>query len=229
MGDLIKRIVLSCFPELGSGYHLPMLGRVEAVSNPPVSGATCTQADPRYAVSIQPLDNQLQPRGEVLQDLVLSVPWAGQQRGFFALPDPGCIVEFCFAYGLPNLIQVRGVIPWGLELPPLDVGASRWQAGPDAYSACDAAGHWTQEADSLESRARSSQALRSPKTWIGSDQENLLAIVSELAEAVADTLDVLATHTHAGPGTPPDQAANVTAQSQALQAIKSRLDAITAS
>lgn len=44
--------------------------------------------------------------------------YGGQQRGFFSLPDPETIIAFCFAYASPKLIMIRGVIPWGMKLPP---------------------------------------------------------------------------------------------------------------
>ena len=224
---MIERIVLSRFPELRNGYHLPMLGRVVNIGNPPDSGGTCTHEEPRYAVDIQPLDQHFRPRGELLRDLVVSVPWAGQNRGFFALPDPGCIVEFCFSYALPHLVHIRGIIPWDLQLPPIDSGTSRWQAGPDAHVATDRQGNWEQVGSSDQTVARDRQILKSPSTWLGSESENLLSIVSELAEAIASALDVLATHTHPGVG-PSGEGASVSSQSASLRSIQKRLDGITA-
>ncbi len=42
------------------------------------------------------------------------------------------------------------------------------------------------------------QWLQAPKTWIGSKEENVLELLSELMQVVKELADTLATHTHSG-------------------------------
>lgn len=77
------------------------------------------------------------------------------------------------------------------------------------------------------------QWLQSPKTWIGSKQENVLVLVSELMQVVKELADTLATHTHggvmAGPATTasPNQASDISDHGSDSAKLKARLDPIT--
>lgn len=77
------------------------------------------------------------------------------------------------------------------------------------------------------------QWLQSPKTWIGSKQENVLVLVSELMQVVKELADTLATHTHggvmAGPAATaaPNQASDISDHSSDSAQLKARLDPIT--
>ncbi|EGR4229455.1 hypothetical protein DDM64_17490 [Vibrio cholerae] len=77
------------------------------------------------------------------------------------------------------------------------------------------------------------QWLQSPKTWIGSKQENVLVLVSELMQVVKELADTLATHTHggvmAGPATTaaPNQASDISDHGSDSAQLKARLDPIT--
>ena len=227
MEEAIKRILLRLFPELKNGYHKPMLGRVERIANPPKAGGVSTHEEPMHAVDIQPMDEHFRPKGELLRDLVVAVPYAGQHRGFYALPDKGCIVEFCFGYALPHLIHIRGVIPWGLELPAVDVGEAKWQHSQECYLGYDKDGNWEQIGKVHRSVAAVKQLMKSPKTWVGSDSENVLQILSDFMQDTADALDVLAGHTHPNVGAC-SQGSSIAAKSSAIKESKSgRLDPIT--
>ncbi|MBU5876970.1 hypothetical protein JVW17_19800, partial [Vibrio cholerae O1] len=77
------------------------------------------------------------------------------------------------------------------------------------------------------------QWLQSPKTWIGSKQENVLVLVSELMQVVKELADTLATHTHggvmAGPAATaaPNQASDISDHGTDSAQLKARLDPIT--
>ncbi|GAA4650517.1 hypothetical protein GCM10023116_28000 [Kistimonas scapharcae] len=227
MEEAIKRILLRLFPELKNGYHKPMLGRVERIANPPKDGGTCTHDDPLYAVDIQPLDAHFRPRGEVLRDLVVAVPYAGQHRGFFALPDPGCIVEFCFSYALPHLVHIRGVIPWGLELPAVDEGEAKWQHSQTTWQGYDTDGNWRKVGKIHENIAAIRQLMKSPKTWLGSDKENVLKILSDFMETTAAALTELASHTHRADQLPTVKESVEAKATTITQSKTTRLDPIT--
>ncbi|AMG01961.1 TPA: hypothetical protein ACMDRY_000401 [Vibrio cholerae] len=77
------------------------------------------------------------------------------------------------------------------------------------------------------------QWLQSPKTWLGSKQENVLILLSELMQVVKELADTLASHTHggvmAGPATTaaPNQASDISAHGSDSAQLKARLDPIT--
>ena len=227
MEEEIRRILLSEQPELRNGYHLPMLGRVERITTPPKDGGICTHEDPLHAIDLQPLDEHFNPKGELLRDVVVAVPYAGQHRGFYALPDPGCIIEFCFSYALPHLIHIRGVIPWGLQLPKVNAGEAKWQHSPETHQGYDQAGNWHKTGKIHQNIAAIKQIMKSPKTWIGSDGENVLQILIDFMEETAAALDVIASHTHPNVGSC-SQGGEISGKSAVIKGIHSnRLGPIT--
>ncbi|WP_375750961.1 hypothetical protein [Vibrio sp. HN007] len=74
------------------------------------------------------------------------------------------------------------------------------------------------------------QWLQAPKTWVGSKQENVLILLSELMQVVKELADTLASHTHsgvlAGPATTaaPVQANAITEHGGDSNSLKERLD-----
>ncbi|WP_456297319.1 hypothetical protein M1D72_14185 [Vibrio sp. AK197] len=79
------------------------------------------------------------------------------------------------------------------------------------------------------------QWLQAPKTWLGSKEENVLVLLSELMQVVKELADTLATHTHSGvaPGNamtqPPAQASAMTNHGTQSSELKTRLDPISQS
>ena len=77
------------------------------------------------------------------------------------------------------------------------------------------------------------QWLQAPKTWIGSKEENVLVLLSELMQVVKKLADTLSTHTHSGiaPGNaitqPPAQASAITNHGTQSSELKTRLDPIS--
>ena len=214
-----------------------MLGRIEGIPKAPEQGGQCTLDEPLYAVDIQPLDEHFKDKGVLLRDLVVGMVYAGQERGFFAMPDPGTIVEFCFAYASPRLIFIRGVIPWGIKLPPLSEGEAKWHRSLDTWQGYDAEGNWHRKTPKdikdhcdriRECLAQSKQILKSPKTWIGSDSENLLSMIIETLSELESALGALASHTHNGGQVgAPDQSGDISGSSSNLSGIRGRLEPIT--
>ena len=236
--EAIRRLVNRLYPELKSGYHKPMLGRVERITNPPVNGGDCTLDTPYYAVDIQPLDSHFKPKGELLRDVVMGLSYCGQERGLFALPDKGCLVEFCFSYASPGLVFIRGVIPWGLKLPPLNTDEALWYHSKSIYQGYDKSGNWhrntTENINDSCSKIRecialTKQLLKSPKTWLGSDNENVLSILLDFMSEMETVLVTIAQHTHnSGQVGAPDQGSNISSSATAVGDMKSnRLAPIT--
>jgi hypothetical protein len=77
----------------------------------------------------------------------------------------------------------------------------------------------------LVSTSNGKQLLKAPKTWVGSNSENVLGLLSELMAQVILLANVLASHTHPSVGVI-SQASSVTAVSTSVTGIKGRLDGI---
>ena len=77
------------------------------------------------------------------------------------------------------------------------------------------------------------QDHRSPKTWLGSDSENVLELLSELMATVSALASTCASHTHpgiaSGPDStqPPNQAGDFNGKASEADEQKARLDPIT--
>ena len=237
--EAFQRIINRLYPELKAGYHRPMLGKVERISQPEFAGdQVSTVEEPFYAVDVQPLDEYFKPRGKLLRDLVVMLQYGGQQRGFFALPDPDTIIEFCFAYASPRLIMIRGVVPWGMKLPPWKPGEAHWHSNAEVWQGYDLKNNWHRHTtgDILEScanirqcQAKAKQLLKSPKTWIGSDSENVLQIIIDMMSTLESALSTIAAHTHSGGQIgAPDQSGGISSASSEIGSIRSgRLSPIT--
>lgn len=74
-------------------------------------------------------------------------------------------------------------------------------------------------------RSNGINRLKAPKTWLGSDTENVLGLLSELMAQVISLANVLSTHTHPTVGAI-DQSNAVNTVKTATTAIKARLDPI---
>lgn len=237
--EAIQRIINRLHPELKAAYHLPMIGKVERYSQPDFTGEdVCTLEEPFYCVDVQPLDENFKPRGQVLRDMVVMLQYGGQQRGFFALPDPGCIIEFCFAYASPKLIMIRGVVPWGMKLPPWKPGEAHWHSNANVWQGYDLNNNWHRHTTEniresctkiRDCKAAAKQLLKSPKTWIGSDSENVLQIMIDMMSTVETALNTIASHTHSGGQIgSPDQSGAIASTSSEIGSIRSgRLSPIT--
>lgn len=89
------------------------------------------------------------------------------------------------------------------------------------------------ECETHKVTASKEQEHKSPKTWLGSDGENVLKLLSELMATVSALANVCASHTHpgvaAGPAktAPPEQAGDFSGKASEVDGQKSRLDPIT--
>ena len=254
MKEQIKRIVKRLFPELSAQLHLPRWGKVVALPELPTQdGERLSDAFyPRYAVDVQLLDENGNPtKAKVLQAVPLPLPGAGTKAGRLEPPAIDSIVEIAFAYGRPDKPFIRTVLPLGWELPPIKEGETRTQIREGVYQHIDDKGNFENKTDeslkdiigklarleceTRELTATSSQEYKSPKTWIGSDNENVLKLLSELMATVKELANTCANHTHDGvaSGTAktkkPVQSSDFTGHGDEAQAQKDRLDPITKS
>tara|TARA_R110002033_G_scaffold88809_1_gene138810 strand:- start:398 stop:1138 length:741 start_codon:yes stop_codon:yes gene_type:complete len=245
METIINRIIRRLFPELTAKLHLPRWGKVVALPELPAEDGERGSDPfyPRYAVDVQLLDeNGTETKSKVLQAVPLPLPGAGNKAGRLEPPAIGAIVEIAFAYGRPDKPFIRTVLPFGWDLPAIKEGETRTQVRDGVYQHIDDIGNFENKTDEslkdiigklaelqCETRkvtASIEQDHRSPKTWIGSDGENVLKLLSELMATVSALASTSASHTHAN-GATPDQASNFSGQSTQANAQKGRLDPIT--
>ncbi|WP_351014995.1 hypothetical protein [Shewanella sp. AC91-MNA-CIBAN-0169] len=245
METIINRIIRRLFPELTAKLHLPRWGEVVALPElPTVDGERGSDPFyPRYAVDVQLLDeNGTATKSKVLQAVPLPLPGAGNKAGRLEPPAIGSIVEIAFAYGRPDKPFIRTVLPFGWDLPAIKEGETRTQVRDGVYQHIDDIGNFENKTDEslkdiigklaeLQCKTRKvtasiEQDHRSPKTWIGSDGENVLKLLSELMATVSALASTCANHTHAH-GATSDQASDFSGQSSQANAQKGRLDPIT--
>ncbi|MGX9517968.1 hypothetical protein ACWX0P_03730 [Vibrio mediterranei] len=240
----IKRIVYRLFPELTGNWHLPQLAKVVALPELPKEGDLSERFYPHYAADIQLLDSKLVERKDVpvMQAVPLPVPGIGEQAGRLEPPAIGAIVEIGFANGEPDKPFIRTVLGLGWKLPAIKAGESRYQQRPGVYHHVDQSGNFRSITDKLaqlhcklrEVRASTEQDYRSPKTWLGSESENVLNLLGELMQVVTDLSDTCAAHTHSSPETQaptssPIEAKAFTGHGESSTGLKDRLTPITKS
>lgn len=143
MVKTIKSVIARLFPEIISGYHLPLLGRVIAISET-AQGGYSDQYRPAFAVDIQPLKPDYST--DETKEPVLAAPFpvmgAGNDAGFYAFPAVGAVVVYGFAGGANSTPVVLQVLSVGLAVPSLQAGAMLWQQNGDNYQAITNNGNW---------------------------------------------------------------------------------------
>ncbi|MCS6115229.1 hypothetical protein [Shewanella baltica] len=245
MEQIIKKIVLRLFPELSAQLHLPRWAKVVALPELPAEdGERGSDAFyPRYAVDVQLLDEHgTATKSKVLQAVPLPLNGAGDKAGRLEPPAIGSIVEIAFAYGRPDKPFIRCVLPFGWDLPAIKAGESRTQTREGVYQHIDEVGNFENKTDEsltdiigkladLQCKTRKvtasiEQDHRSPKTWIGSDSENVLKLLSELMATVNALATTCASHKH-GSSPAPNEAGDFSSQASQANSQKGRLDPIT--
>lgn len=144
-----KREIADMFPEVAAGYHLPILGRVEAVRDQARAGQMADPFRPRYAVDVQILDENLQPDLgiPVYRSVPMPVHMSGHESGLLAYPLEGTLVEVAFAYGRSDKPMIRGVYGRDYALPDIQPGEQLQQQRDEVSRRIDAAGNITDNTD----------------------------------------------------------------------------------
>lgn len=245
MENIIRKIVLRLFPELSAKLHLPRWGRVIALPELPAQDGERGSDPfyPRWAVDVQLLDeNGTATSSKALQAVPLPLTGAGNKAGCMQPPAIGSIVEIAFAYGRPDKPFIRTVLPYGWNLPAIKEGEFRIQTKDGVHKHIDATGNIETKTPENETSiigkiaqlqcqirnvmASTEQEYKSPKTWLGSDSENVLKLLSELMATVKALATSCANHNH-GSGPVPNQASEFTSQASQAGNQKGRLDDIT--
>ena len=205
MEKTVERILLRKYPELASGWHLPMWAEVVDILKP-LAAETVTEEEPVYSVSVQLLtvhgkhDEDL----PIIEDVLLPVPSGADQRGFWSKPLKGTIVELAFAYGSPAHPFIRSILPHGLKLPNMAETSQRWQQSEKAYIQVNEANEWektgindlTTIENNLTQRIGNVRDIIAKKHWAGSETENIYKLLHELMITVSGIASIAANHGH---------------------------------
>ena len=236
----IKRIIYRLFPEFTGDWHLPHLAKVVALPELPSEGEESDRFNPRYAADVILLDSNFVERKDVdiFQAVPLPVFAIGANAGRFEPPAIGSIVEVAFVQGNPSLPIIRGVYSYGFALPAIKSNESKIQVRTGVYQYIDAEGNFNDVTDKIarleckikQVQASSTQEYKSQKTWIGSDTENVLILLSELMSTVSELAKTCSKHTHTSTqqGSPTSTSpADFSSHTSSSNNLKKRLDQIT--
>lgn len=147
MSDDFRRQVLREFPELAAGYHLPVMAEVTAIPDAPDTGGIADNYRPRLAVDVVLINSRDETTDIQLQGVPVSITGGGHQRGLFALPNVGTLVEIAWFAGSPERPFVRSILGERQALPELQQGAMSWQQNQHQRQHIDQSGNWTRETD----------------------------------------------------------------------------------
>ncbi|WP_438461944.1 hypothetical protein [Marinomonas sp. PE14-40] len=228
MEKAVTRVLIRKYPELQSGWHLPMWAKVTDILTP-LAAETVTEETPVYSVSVQ----LLKANGEedkdvpILEDVLLPVPAGGVQRGFWSKPSIGTIVEIAFAYGSPANPFIRSILPHGLKLPNMAETDQRWQQSEQAYIQVNKDDEWESKGknstltieENLTEQIGKVREIIATKHHVGDDSTNIYSLLHDLMNTVSDLAKVAGTHNHsyswsdpggAGTTSPPLQTSSYT-------------------
>jgi type VI secretion system (T6SS) baseplate-like injector VgrG len=235
MKDAILKTIRKYYPELESNRLFPVPGIVTKVPDPPSQeAAVSTPQRPQYAVNIKLLTPKFEYDENMpeLLDVPVAMSGAGNQRGFAALPQPKTMVLVSFIGGSLSKPIVIAVLPHFLALPQISAEAERWQQSAASFQEVDPDGNWkrktsgsiSDQAQNIDLEGSAEITAKAPQIYIGNGTDNALVLNSGHMAAIIAALDTIANHTHNPDGTVA-QAAAITTQKIAIQALKVKLDA----
>lgn len=230
----IKRIVLRLFPDLKAGLHLPQWGRIRSVYSVN-SGHDSTQLEPGYCVDIELLDSKGRERQNypVFEKVPLPVTGAGNQRGIYANPSVGSLVELGFILGQQDKPFIRTILIQENNLPSLNDDEVLLSRDANNYIRLNSDDGITENCTAKATRtAGQQQNVIAPVVWIGSNSINLVDQLSKLTAQVQALSTALASHNHrVGSSTTdlPNNASSITNVGSSAAQIKSAVDTVKAS
>tara|TARA_B110000008_G_scaffold237117_1_gene242697 strand:- start:208 stop:1188 length:981 start_codon:yes stop_codon:yes gene_type:complete len=145
MNQAFRKQITREFPELAAGYHLPLMAEVLAIPDAPKNGGINDNYRPRLAVNLVLLNNEYKSTGILLDAVPVSIMGGGNERGFFATPEKGTLVEVAFLNGSPERPFVRSILGDRQALPWIDEHTMAWQQDESVKQTVDNAGNWTRQ------------------------------------------------------------------------------------
>lgn len=242
MEKAVSRVLMRKYPELASGWHLPLWAKVTDILTP-LAGETVTEEAPVYCVSVQLLN----VKGEedkgvpILEEVLLPVPAGGVQRGFWSKPSIGTIVEIAFAYGSPAHPFIRSILPHGLKLPNMKETDQRWQQSEKAFIQVNKDDEWETKGknstltieENLTEQIGKVREIIATKHHVGDESTNIYRLLLELMQSVEALANISSGHTHSyswsdpggmGNTSPPLQTASYTSKSSEVKFQSTKLE-----
>lgn len=176
VNEQLRRQIIREFPELAAGYHMPVMAEVTGISDAPAAGGISDNYRPRFAVTVDLLTTQYKKTGISLDAVPVAITGGGDERGFFAMPARGTIVELAWLNGSPERPFVRSILGDRQALPCLDADTMSWQQSEDCFQRVDASGNWqreTTESISDKSHSYEQQAVKAMVT-LGNEVRRIL-------------------------------------------------------
>ncbi len=204
--DTITRILEQKYPELASGWHLPMWATVVEIGSQ-LQQETVTEETPVYAVDLQLLKPEGTPDLDVpvFEQIPLPAAAGGTGgRGQWSKPETGTWVELAFAYGSPAHPFVRCILPHGRQIPAMHQNSQRWQHSHSSYQQVDENGNWQRETDqdikdiaqNLTELVTKTRTVQAQKLWTGNSADNIYQLLLELMQNVELLAKKTASHGH---------------------------------
>ncbi|EJJ0395643.1 hypothetical protein VQZ45_004212 [Salmonella enterica] len=185
----MQRQVETLYPELGNKTHLPRMGRVIAPTENTTQGDLHDEFRPRYAVNVQPLDENGNPAKDtpVYNAVPVPVPMAGSESGLFQYPPAGTLVTLAHVDGRPDKPVITGTHAHGQTLPDIKPGEQLQQQRAEVFQRVHTDGTWQRETD---------QAIREKSTdrTIENTTETRTSTTRNVTVKANNTMTVLGTH-----------------------------------
>lgn len=185
----MQRQVETLYPELGNKTHLPRMGRVIAPTENTTQGDLHDEFRPRYAVNVQPLDENGNPAKDtpVYNAVPVPVPMAGSESGLFQYPPAGTLVTLAHVDGRPDKPVITGTHAHGQSLPDIKPGEQLQQQRAEVFQRVHTDGSWQRETD---------QAIREKSTdrTIENTTETRTSTTRNVTVKANSTMTVLGTH-----------------------------------
>lgn len=185
----MQRQVETLYPELGNKTHLPRMGRVIAPTENTTQGDLHDEFRPRYAVNVQPLDENGNPEKDtpVYNAVPVPVPMAGSESGLFQYPPAGTLVTLAHVDGRPDKPVITGTHAHGQSLPDIKPGEQLQQQRAEVFQRVHTDGSWQRETD---------QAIREKSTdrTIENTTETRTSTTRNVTVKANSTMTVLGTH-----------------------------------
>lgn len=185
----MQRQVETLYPELGNKTHLPRMGRVIAPTENTTQGDLHDEFRPRYAVNVQPLDENGNPAKDtpVYNAVPVPVPMAGSESGLFQYPPAGTLVTLAHVDGRPDKPVITGTHAHGQTLPDIKPGEQLQQQRAEVFQRVHTDGSWQRETD---------QAIREKSTdrTIENTTETRTSTTRNVTVKANSTMTVLGTH-----------------------------------
>ncbi|HAT1683712.1 TPA: hypothetical protein I8Y21_004468 [Klebsiella oxytoca] len=186
----LQRQMESLYPELGNKTHLPRMGRIIAATENTTQGDLHDPFRPRYAASVQLLDEDGNPAKDtpVYDAVPVPVPMAGPESGMFQYPPVGTLVTLAHVDGRPDKPVITGTHAGGQSLPAIKPGEQLQQQRAEVFQRVHTDGSWQRETD---------QAIREKSTdrTIENTTETRTSTTRNVTVKANSTETVCGTHT----------------------------------